>query len=114
MTVAERNDLMIQAKFFRGLADPARLAILEALRDGPRTVGEIVAATELSQSNTSNHLSCLRDCGLVARRPFGRQAYYEIVDARVADLLRLSEGLVADVAADIYQCTRYQPDLTGD
>ncbi|MEJ5250189.1 MAG: ArsR family transcriptional regulator, partial [Caldilinea sp.] len=41
----------LQAKLFRGFADPSRLAILETLRDGPLTVGEIVQATGLSQSN---------------------------------------------------------------
>ncbi len=57
----------LQAKLFRGFADPSRLSVLVALREGPLTVGEIVEATGLSQSNASNHLGCLRDCGLVGR-----------------------------------------------
>jgi ArsR family transcriptional regulator, cadmium/lead-responsive transcriptional repressor len=105
--VATRQDLSVKSKFFRGLADPARLAILEALIEGALPVGEIVATTGMSQSNTSNHLACLRDCGLVCRRPEGRMAYYEIADDRIPQLLRLAEGIVGDVAAEIYHCTRY-------
>ena len=67
--------LALKAKFFRGLAEPSRLAILEALLDGPRTVSQIVVATGLSQPNASAHLGCLRDCGLVVREPRGRHAY---------------------------------------
>ncbi|MBI2544891.1 MAG: winged helix-turn-helix transcriptional regulator [Candidatus Rokubacteria bacterium] len=63
----KRPDLPLQAKLFRGLADPSRLAVLEALRDGPRCVSEVVAATGLSQPNASAHLACLEDCGLVIR-----------------------------------------------
>jgi DNA-binding transcriptional ArsR family regulator len=55
----------LKAKLFRGFSDTSRLAILEKLRAGPLTVGALVEKTGLSQSNVSNHLGCLRDCGLV-------------------------------------------------
>jgi len=97
----------LQAKLFRGFADPSRLAILEALRRGPATVGEIVQATNLTQSNVSNHLSCLRDCGLVGAEPQGRFVRYTLSDARVGQLLRLADELLADVAKGVYECTRY-------
>ncbi len=58
--------LGLKTKLFRGFADRSRLALLEALRDGPRCVGDLVAATGLGQPNVSNHLGCLQDCGLVA------------------------------------------------
>ena len=58
------SSIDLQAKLFRGFADPSRLGILDALRNGPLTVSEIVEATSLSQPNVSNHLGCLRDCGL--------------------------------------------------
>ncbi len=97
----------LQAKLFRGFSDPSRLAILEALRDGPVTVSEIVEATELSQSNVSNHLGCLRDCGLVTAEQQGRFVYYALSDKRVGQLLRLADELLADVARGVYECTRY-------
>ncbi|MFX5884929.1 metalloregulator ArsR/SmtB family transcription factor, partial [Acinetobacter baumannii] len=62
----------LPAKLFRGLSDESRLAILEALRQRPLAVGRIVEVTGLSQSNTSNHLRCLSDCGLVSAEQRGR------------------------------------------
>lgn len=97
----------LQAKLFRGFSDPSRLSILEALRDGPLTVSEIVEATGLTQSNVSNHLGCLRDCGLVTAKSEGRFAYYQLSDSRVDRLLRLADELLADVAKGVYECTRY-------
>jgi DNA-binding transcriptional ArsR family regulator len=97
----------LKAKFFRGLADPSRLSILLALCDGPLSVGEIVATTGLSQPNTSNHLACLRDCGLVVGVQEGRFTRYQLSDPRVAELLAVADSLLADVAAGVYACTRY-------
>ncbi len=96
--------LTIRAKFFRGLADPSRLAILEALRDGEQTVGELVAATGLTQSNTSNHLACLRDCGLVASRQEWRSVYYRLAHEAVAQLLRAADDLIAVTSEEIAAC----------
>jgi len=97
----------LQAKLFRGFADPSRLSILQALRDSERTVSELVQSTGLTQPNVSNHLSCLRDCGLVSLRQQGRFAYYSLSDDRVAQLLSLADELLADVARGVYECTRY-------
>ena len=69
---ADAHSVLLRAKLFRGLADPSRLFILEALRAGPLSVGEIVAITGLSQSNASNHLRCLSECGLVSGDQRGR------------------------------------------
>ena len=70
-------------------------------------MGEIVDATGLSQSNVSNHLACLRDCGLVVAEQQGRFVYYELSDKRVGRLLILADELLADVAKGVYECTRY-------
>lgn len=97
----------VKAKLFRGFGDPSRLNIIEALRGGSLTVGEIITATGLSQSNASNHLGCLRDCGLVVAERNGRYITYHLSDDRVGDLLALAESLLADVARGVYECTRY-------
>ena len=102
------SSIELQAKLFRGFADPSRLAILEALREGERTVSDLVQTTGLTQPNVSNHLSCLRDCGLVSLRQQGRFAYYSLSDDRVAQLLLLADQLLADVARGVYECTRYE------
>lgn len=107
LTLANTRASELQAKLFRGFSDPSRLSILEALRDGPLTVSEIVQVTGLSQPNVSNHLGCLRDCGLVKAEQRGRFVYYELSDRRVERLLRLADELLADVAKGVYECTRY-------
>ncbi len=104
---AKTQSIELQAKLFRGFGDPSRLSILEALRNGPLTVGEIVKTTGLSQSNVSNHLGCLRDCGLVIAEQNWRHVTYHLSDDRVGDLLALAESLLSDVARGVYECTRY-------
>jgi DNA-binding transcriptional ArsR family regulator len=107
VTTTDKQATSLKAKLFRGFSDPSRLSILEVLRDGPRTVGEIVVATGLSQPNVSNHLSCLRDCDLVTTQQQGRYVQYQLADERVAQFLRLADELLADVAHGVYLCTRY-------
>lgn len=107
VTATEKQATVLKAKLFRGFSDPSRLAILEVLRDGPHTVGEIVTATALSQPNVSNHLSCLRDCELVTTEQQGRYVQYQLADERVAQFLNLADDLLADVAHGVYQCTHY-------
>lgn len=107
LLTANKTELAVRSKLFRGFSDSSRLSILDALRDKPLTVGEIVEATGLSQSNASNHLGCLRDCGLVLGEQSGRYVYYQLSDDRVGDILMLAESLLADVARGVYECTRY-------
>jgi len=97
----------LPAKLFRGLSDESRLAILEALRQGPLAVGRIVEVTGLSQSNTSNHLRCLSDCGLVSAEQRGRSIHYSLSDQRIRALLQLADDLLAEVGRRVYACTNY-------
>ena len=103
----QAQSLAIKAKLFRGFADPSRLSILEALRDGARSVSEIVETTGLAQSNASNHLACLLDCGLVSREQRGRFVYYALGDERVDALLATADELLSDTAGGVYVCPRY-------
>lgn len=107
-SVAKPPTLATKAKLFRGLSDASRLAILEALRREPHSVGEVVEATGLGQSNVSNHLACLLDCGLVTREQRGRYAFYRLSDERVETLLRQAESLLTDVATGVASCDRYE------
>jgi len=100
--------LKIKAKLFRGFADSTRLAILECLRDREKTVTEIVQETGQSQSNVSNHLSCLLGCGLVKNRREGKNIHYSIRNARVKALLEDSDTVLSEVYKEIFECTRYQ------
>ena len=111
VTKTQVTDLKV--KLFRGFSDSSRLSILNALRDGPLTVNEIVEATGLTQSNVSNHLACLRCCDLVVRQQQGRYVYYQLSDARIAKLLDLADELLADVVLGIDSCNRYDTNASG-
>ena len=114
LLTAETTDLEVKARLFRGFGDPSRLKILEALRSGGQTVSAIIARTQLAQSNVSNHLSCLRDCGLVAAEQRGKYVEYRLSDPRVRELLCLAEALLSDVARGVYECTRYGVEERSD
>lgn len=104
---AQPVNLELKAKMFRGFADPTRLSILESLREGERTVGGIAEATGRGQSNVSNHLSCLKECGLVVSRRDGKLIYYSIANERVKCLLEDGDRVVADTGDRISSCSRY-------
>lgn len=99
------------ARLFRGLGDPSRLALLEALESGEANVGDLVERTGLSQSSVSTHLACLLDCGLVAREQRGRFAFYRLSDPGVSDLLALARRLLVTVATGVADCD--QPPMRG-
>lgn len=103
----------LAARVLEGLAlprvsGPVPVGLLEALRGGERTVGEVVEATGLSQPNASGHFACLRDCGLVTSRQDGRYIYYGFADDGLDDVLRGAETLLARAAERVYGCTRYE------
>ncbi len=110
MAVHQDLSLTLKAKLFRGLADPSRLAILEVLRAGEKTVSDVVAATGLSQPNASSHLACLKDCGLVSSRQQGRFVHYALTGQHMDSILRAAEQILAETAAQVYACTRYTAD----
>lgn len=94
------------AKFFRALADPTRLRLLEFLLEAEHTAGECVTFAGLSQGRVSSHLACLAGCGYVQVRRAGRYAYYQVADPRIADLVMLARSLAADNAAALAACVR--------
>ncbi len=102
------SPLRVKAKFYRGLADATRLAILESLLTGEKSVTEIVDATKQNQSNVSNHLKCLIDCGLVSNNRNGKYIHYRIRDAGVRRLLESGDRIVSKVYSDIARCVRYE------
>lgn len=108
MLQTRRCTVELQAKLFRGFADPSRLSILEALRVESLSVGEIVVATGLSQSNASNHLRCLSECGLVVGEQRGRFVYYRLSDPRISQLLAVADELLSGAAQCVGKCENYK------
>jgi DNA-binding transcriptional ArsR family regulator len=97
------SDPSLQHELLHGLADPSRLRILHTLLDGERRVVDIVAQTGLSQPNVSKHLSCLRGCGLVQRRPDGREAFYRLTEG-VEALFDAVDQLLEAVGPEVASC----------
>lgn len=81
--------LALVAERFKALAEPARLQILNLLRAGEMTVGELVEQTSLSQANVSKHLQLLHSLGFVKRRKAGLYVYYALADRRVFQLCEI-------------------------
>ena len=85
---------------FRALAEPVRLRIMEALRGGERTVGELVEDTGLGTANVSKHLQQLCAKGFVTRRKDGLFVFYGLADADVFRLCDIMCGRLAAEAAN--------------
>lgn len=94
------------AERFKALSEPARLAILDALRDGERTVGELTAATGQGQASVSRHLAVLHTAGFVERRREGSFVWYAVADARVYALCDLVCGRIEQGAARLAERVR--------
>ena len=99
--------LGLKAKLFRGLGDSTRLSILESLSEGEKSTSQIVRETGHSQSNISNHLACLLDCGLVKNRREKKNIFYSLGNKKVSKLLEESDEILADIAHGIYACVNY-------
>jgi ArsR family transcriptional regulator, cadmium/lead-responsive transcriptional repressor len=95
LTIAPRLDVM--TRLGRAMADPSRSRILLSLLDGPGYPAQLSRDLDLTRSNVSNHLSCLRGCGLVVAVPEGRQTRYEIADPHLASALSSLMSMVLAV-----------------
>jgi DNA-binding transcriptional ArsR family regulator len=90
--------LDLLAERFRALGEPARLQILNALRGGERTVGELIESTGLGQANVSKHLQLLHATGFAARRKEGLHVYYRLADPGVFGICDVMCGRVEEEA----------------
>ncbi|MGH9091768.1 MAG: ArsR/SmtB family transcription factor [Acidimicrobiales bacterium] len=86
-------DLATLSRVGTALADPTRRRVLVQLIDGPGYPAEMADEFGTTRANLSNHLSCLRECGLVTATAEGRRIRYELADQRLADALRILAGL---------------------
>ncbi len=96
----------LHARVCKALADPTRLLIVNELRDGPRSVGDLAEALGISQPNASRHLAMLRDRGFVTAERFGSSVHYALASPevlRAMDLLRefMTEELGGHGAAQL-------------
>ena len=89
--------IALVAERFRVLAEPTRLHLMNALRRGERTVGELVDATGLGTANVSKHLQVLHAAGFVTRRKDGLHVHYALADD---DVFRLCDIMCGRLEAE--------------
>lgn len=87
LTIASRVDVM--NRLGRAMADPTRSRILMQLLEGPGYPAGLSEGLSLTRTNVSNHLACLRGCGIVVATPEGRRTRYEIADRHVTRAIAL-------------------------
>lgn len=85
LTSASTIDVM--NRLGRAMADPTRSRILLSLLEQPGYPAKLARELELTRTNVSNHLACLRGCGIVVAEPEGRQTRYEIADPHLSAAL---------------------------
>lgn len=97
-------DIDLKTKFIRGFADKTRLLILECIKDKEKTVSEIVEEINGNQSNVSQHLACLKGCGIIVGRQQGKYMYYQLRNNQMKQLLNMFDEVLSIVEQDIEQC----------
>ena len=110
----------LKAEFFRALAHPARIRILEVLSAGERPVSELIAEVGLESSHLSQQLGVLRRANLVASRKEGTSVVYWIIDDRLVEILHLAKDILlayltqtSDLLADAARIRLSPPPKTG-
>ncbi|MGR4881277.1 ArsR/SmtB family transcription factor [Streptomyces sp. LARHCF249] len=94
------SEVEVLARFGRALADPIRCRLLLALREAPAHPSDLAEQLGVSRTRLSNHLACLRDCGLVVAVPVGRRTRYELADPRFAHALDDLRSAVVAIETD--------------
>lgn len=85
MLISTSTDAL--ARFGHALSDPTRTRVLLTLREGPAYPADLAELVGVTRQSMSNHLACLRGCGLVVAVPEGRRARYELADSRLGHAL---------------------------
>lgn len=96
--------LDVKIKFIRGFADKTRILILECIKDKEKTVSQIVEELQGNQSNISQHLGCLKDCGIIVSRQEGKYVYYSLRNAQVKNLLSMFDDVLSEVQTNVACC----------
>lgn len=101
----------LQLKLLHGFANKTRYQILMALKAGEQNVSTLVAHTDVSQSAVSQHLACLKGCGLIESRLEGKFYYYRLTSPRIIAILNLlnesSHDFHWDETTETIQCKHH-------
>lgn len=106
MTRTGKAQEVFKARVFEAFSDPARLKIVDFLRDGGKCVSEIAEKTGILQPSVSRHLKILKECGIVKESRLGSKRVYRITDPRIFRIVdsldpRLEESLKKQIYESI-------------
>ncbi|MEM3712059.1 MAG: metalloregulator ArsR/SmtB family transcription factor [Thermoproteota archaeon] len=87
---------VFKAKVFKALSDPARLEIVELLKEGGKYVSDIVKRTGVVQPAVSRHLKILKECGMVEESKVGNKRLYKVTDPRVFKVINSLDNNLMD------------------
>ncbi len=90
----------VKAEFFKTLAHPARIRVLELLRDGERSVGELIPEVGLEASHLSQQLGILRRANILQSRKEGSTVRYSVTDQRIFELLEVTKAILTSTLAE--------------
>ncbi|MDA8057626.1 MAG: metalloregulator ArsR/SmtB family transcription factor [Actinomycetota bacterium] len=93
----------VKADFFKTLAHPARIRVLELLRDGERSVGELIPEVGLEASHLSQQLGILRRANVLQSRKEGSTVRYSVTDPRIFELLEVAKAILTGTLAESRQ-----------
>ncbi|MCK4738799.1 MAG: winged helix-turn-helix transcriptional regulator [Deltaproteobacteria bacterium] len=92
----EKELFKLQSDVCKTMANPKRLEIIYTLKDGERSVSEIVSATTLAPANVSQHLAVLRSSGVVKMRRLGTSIFYKIANPKIIKACALMRQVLLD------------------
>ncbi|WP_311289372.1 metalloregulator ArsR/SmtB family transcription factor [Paenibacillus glycanilyticus] len=96
----------VKAKFIRGFSDKTRLQILECIKNKEKTVSQIVDELNGNQSNISQHLACLKGCGIIVSRQEGKYIFYSLRNAEIVQLMNIMEAVFVQVEGEVAACDK--------
>ncbi|MEN1970114.1 metalloregulator ArsR/SmtB family transcription factor [Lentibacillus sp. N15] len=100
-------DMDTKMKFLHGFSHKTRIQIFECIKEDEKTVSQIVDNLKGNQSNISQHLACLKGCGLIVGRQEGKYVYYRVRNQLVRDLLTMFDEVLEDVQNDVAYCENH-------
>lgn len=90
----------VKAEFFKTLAHPARIRVLEVLRGGERAVSELIPEVGIEASHLSQQLGVLRRANIIHARRVGSAVFYSVTDERIFELLEVAKAILTTSLAE--------------
>lgn len=101
------TEIDLKVKFLRAFGDKTRVQILECIKYEEKTVSQIVELTDGNQSNISQHLACLKGCGIIVGRQEGKYVYYGLRNQQIKELLDTFDDVLSQIENNVACCKNH-------